>query len=199
MARHQGHNVWIFTTYLDVILTLSPVVLDDLDPTRPRDTNRHLLLGFIRESIKKGLLLQSIRGLWVENSPFAHATAGLHALDSTKEPFLKRDPVALPLAITTILGVPKSLGQGLSNLTEQVVADMVTEGSLEAVGKKGHTLLIQKDSDLKPAILRTDAVRVGFQYNSVMSVLEEEMSGALETALSRLHGGMGASSPLSQQ
>ena len=186
LARHQGHNVWIFTTYLDVILTLSPVVLDDLDPTRPRDTNRHLLLGFIRESIKKGLLLQSIRGLWVENSPFDHATAGLHALDSTKEPFLKRDPVALPLAITTILGVPKSLGQGLSNLTEQVVADMVTEGSLEAVGKKGHTLLIQKDSDLKPAILRTDAVRVGFQYNSAMAVLEEEIAGALETALSRV-------------
>ena len=119
-------NVWIFTAYLDAILTLVPSTIEDLCPTRSGETNRHLLIGSIKEAIRKGLLLHGTRGLWMENTPFAQAIVGMHPLDLTTEPFSKRDPVALPLAITTMIGVPKTLGQGLSELPEQVIHELVT-------------------------------------------------------------------------
>ena len=56
-------SVWILTTYLDSILTLTPATIKDLCPTRSRETNKHLLLDHIKEAIKRGLLLHGIRDL----------------------------------------------------------------------------------------------------------------------------------------
>jgi hypothetical protein len=79
-------SVRILTTYLDAILTLSPSTIKDLHPTQDRETNRHLLLDPIKETIRKGLLLSSSRGVWVENNPFETTTVGSHSADQATEP-----------------------------------------------------------------------------------------------------------------
>ena len=56
----------------------------------------------------------------------------------------------------------------------------------EPLVKKGHTFLIKKGSDLKPAILQTDMIRVGFYFNSAMLVPEGDIAIALENTLSSL-------------
>ena len=178
-------SVWILTTYLDAILTLAPSTIKDLHPTQDRETNRHLLLDPIKEAISKGLLLYSSRGVWVENNPFETTTVGSHSADQATEPFSKREQAALPLAITTMIGVSKSLGQGLSDITNQILRDLVDDKLLEPLLKKGHTLLIRQGSDLKAALLQTDKIRVGFHYNSTMEVPDEDITAALEYTLQR--------------
>ena len=182
---NSGVSMWILTAYLDAILTLSPTTLKDLCPTRPQDTNRQILLVPIRDAIKKGLLLHGTRGVWIENNPFETITKGSHLADMALEPFSKRDPAALPLAITTMIGVPKSLGQGLSDITNQVLLDLVEANLLEPVFKKGHTMLIRQGSDLKTALLQTDKVKVGFPYTSSVEVSEEDIAMALDNTFPR--------------
>jgi WD40 repeat protein len=178
-------SVWILTAYLDAILTLTPTALKDLCPTRSRETNRHLVLDPIKEAIKRGLLLHGTRGVWLENNPFETITVGSHPADQAMEPFSKRDPAALPLAITTMIGVPKSLGQGLSDITNQVLRDLVEANLLEPLLKKGHTLLIRQGSDLKTALLQTDKIRVGTHYTSSVEVPEEDIAMALDNTFPR--------------
>jgi len=178
-------SVWILTAYLDAILTLTPTALKDLCPTRPRETNRHLVLDPIKAAIKRGLLLHGTRGVWLENNPFETTTVGSHPTDLSMEPFSKRDPAALPLAITTMIGVPKQLGQGLSDVTNQVLRDMVEANLLEPLLKKGHTLLIRQGSDLKTALLQTDKLKVGSHYTSSVEVPEEDIAMALDNTLPR--------------
>ena len=101
------------------------------------------------------------------------------------EPFSKCDPAVLPLAITNMIGVPKSLGQGLSDLIDQVLRDLVGTNMLEPLFKKDHTFLIRQGSDLKSAILQTDKIRVGFHYNSSVEVPEEDIAMALDNTLPR--------------
>jgi hypothetical protein len=101
------------------------------------------------------------------------------------EPFSKRDPDALPLAITTMIGVPKPLGQDLSDVTTQVLRDLVEANLLESLLKKDHTLLIRKVSDLKTALLQTDKIKVGFHYTSCVEVTEEDIAMSLDNTLPR--------------
>ena len=106
-------------------MTLAPLTIKDLHPTQDRETNRHLLLDPIKEAIRKGLLLYRSRGVWVENNPFETTTVGSHSVDQATEPFSKREQTALPLVITTMIGVSKPLGQGLSDITNQILRDLV--------------------------------------------------------------------------
>ena len=185
--RNKTANMWIFAAYLDAILTLEPGVLKDICPSLPRDTNKHLVLDPIKEAMKKGLLLHSIRGVWLENNPFDTTTIGSHLADQTKEIFPPRDSAALPLAITTMISVAHTLGQGLSVLTIQVIQNLVEAELIEPILKKGHTLLIRRGSDLRTAILQTDKIRVGSHYNSItMEVPEEDVVTALETTIQRI-------------
>ena len=185
--RNKTANMWIFAAYLDAILTLEPGVLKDICPSLPRDTNKHLVLDPIKEAMKKGLLLHSIRGVWLENNPFDTTTIGSHLADQTKEIFPPRDSAALPLAITTMISVAHTLGQGLSVPTIQVIQNLVEAELIEPILKKGHTLLIRRGSDLRTAILQTDKIRVGSHYNSItMEVPEEDVVTALETTIQRI-------------
>jgi hypothetical protein len=181
----DGASMWILTAYLDAILTLTPTALKDLCPTRSRETNRHLVLDPIKEAMKRGLLLHGTRGVWLENNPFETTTVGSHPADLSMEPFSKRDPAALPLAITTMIGVPKPLGQGLSDVTNQVLRDLVEANLLEPLLKKGHTLLIRQGSDLKTALLQTDKIKVGCHYTSSVEVPEEDIAMALDNTFPR--------------
>ena len=113
----------------------------------------------------------------MENNPFETTTVGSHSVDQATEPFSKREQTALPLVITTMIGVSKSLGQGLSDITNQILRDLVDAKLLEPLLKKGHTLLIRQGSDLKAALLQTDKIRVGFHYNSTMEVSDEDITG----------------------
>ena len=185
-TSNKAANMWIYTTYLDAVLTLTPGALKDICPSRSRDTNKHVVMDPILEAIKKGLLLYSIRGLWLENNPFDTTTVGSHLMDQTKETFPTRDSAALPLAITTMIGVPKQLGQGLSDLTAQALKELVEAGLIEPIIKKGHTLLIRWGSDLRTAILQTDKIRVGSHYSSTtLEVPDEDIEAALENMLQR--------------
>ena len=186
----KGVNVasmWILTAYLDAVLTLIPGALRDICPSRSRDTNRHIVIDPIIGAIKQGLLLYSARGVWLENNPFDTTTVGSHLADQTKETFPTRDSAALPLAITTMIGVPKQLGQGLSDLTIQALKDLVEAELIEPILKKGHTLLIRQGSDLRTAILQTDKIRVGSHYSSTtMEVPDEDIEAALENTIQRI-------------
>ncbi len=84
-----------------------------------------------------------------------------------------------------MIGVSNSLGQGLSDITNQILRDLVDAKLLEPLLKKGHTLLIRQGSDLKAALLQTDTIRVGFHYNSTMEVPDEDITTSLECTLQR--------------
>jgi hypothetical protein len=84
-----------------------------------------------------------------------------------------------------MIGVPKQLGQGLSDVTNQVLRDMVEANLLEPLLKKGHTLLIRQGSDLKTALLQTDKLKVGSHYTSSVEVPEEDIAMALDNTLPR--------------
>jgi hypothetical protein len=73
----------------------------------------------------------------------------------------------------------------LSDITNQILRDLVDDKLLEPLLKKGHTLLIRQGSDLKAALLQTDKIRVGFHYNSTMEVPDEDITAALEYTLQR--------------
>jgi hypothetical protein len=139
----------------------------------------------IREAIKRDLLLHDTRGVCLENNSFETTTVGSHVVDLAMEPFSKRDPDALPLAITTMIGVPKPLDQGLSDITNQVLRDLVEANLLEPLLKKRHTLLIRQGSDLKTTLLQTNKIRMGFHYTSSVEVSEEDISMTLDNTFPR--------------
>ena len=73
----------------------------------------------------------------------------------------------------------------MSDITNQILRDLVDAKLLEPLLKKGHTLLIRQGSDLKAALLQTDKIRVGFHYNSTMEVSDEDITTELEYTLQR--------------
>jgi hypothetical protein len=187
----QNTTFWIYTPYLDALLVLEESILRDLLPGNDTDTNRLLITNSLEKAIKAGILKQATRGIWLEDTPFQNTMKGTGAMDAGKEIFPTRDPVSMPGAILPILSLPPKIGQGLSALTMKVITDLVNSTLLEPIEKQGHTMLLLKASDLKPALLLSDDLRVGSPFSSTLPVPQEHITQAFERLASSHFGPRG--------
>lgn len=173
--------IWMYAPFFDALLILKPDILQELRPTNLAEDNRRRVMDYIEAVIKVQLTAHASRGLWVEDTPFPNTIHGEGLLDGSKEQFPPQDPAALPLAMVSLLSLPSKLGKGLSEVTMTVVSGLIDEDILEPIGKKGHTLIISRGSDLKDSLLKTDALRLGYPYASAsIQVSEEAITKAFE-------------------
>jgi len=187
----QNTTFWIYAPYLDALLVLEASILQDLLPGNDADTNRLLVTNSLEKAIKAGILKQATRGIWLEDTPFQNTMKGTGTMDAGKEFFPPRDPVSMPGAILPCLSLPSKIGQGLSALTMKVISDLVSSTLLEPIEKQGHTMLLLKASDLKPALLLSDDLRVGSPFSSTLPVPQEHIAQAFERLVSSHFGPKG--------
>jgi len=173
--------IWMYAPLFDALLILKPDILQELLPTNPAEDNRRRVMDYIETEIKVQLTTHASRGLWVEDTPFPNTIHGEGLLDGSKEQYPSQDPAALPIAMASLLSLSSKLGKGLSEITMTVLLGLIDADILEPIGKKGHTLIIPRGSDLKDSLLKTDALRLGYPYASAsIQVSEEAITKAFE-------------------
>ena len=173
--------IWMYSPLFDALLILKPDILQELLPTNSAEDNRRRVMDYIETEIKIQLTTHASRGLWVEDTPFPNTIHGEGLLDGSKEQFPSQDPAALPIAMASLLSLSSKLGKGLSEITMTVLLGLIDADILEPIGKKGHTLIIPRGSDLKDSLLKTDALRLGYPYASAsIQVSEEAITKAFE-------------------
>jgi len=157
--------VWIYPPLVDLLLALGrEKSLQNLLAHNDKDTNRKVILTALTECIEKTITLHSKTGLCLQDTPFPDATPGTAIQDGSKTPYPTPSAAlaTLPDNITRLLQAPTaSKCQLLMDLTAQSIQDLITSRTITPVLKQGHTLLIQAQSDLLPALLRSDQLKVG--------------------------------------
>jgi hypothetical protein len=180
--------IWIYPPLVDLLLALGrEKSLQDLLTNNDQDTNRKVILNTLTECIEKTIKLHSKGGLWLQDTPFPDATPGTAIQDGSTTPYPTSSEVlaTLPDNITRLLQAPTaSKCQLLMDLTSQSIRDLIKSHTITPVLKQGHTLLIQSQSDLLPALLRSDQLKVGWPINfDTLEVSNAEIEGALQKAI----------------
>jgi hypothetical protein len=187
----QNTTLWIYSPFLDTLLTIDAKILDELRPTNSTEINQSLIMDSLNQKIKKAILQNAAEGLWMEDVPFPNTPKGTGSLDEGRDPFPTQDPVSMPMAIIPMLKLSKKIGQDLSTITHKVLSDLIDASILEPIEKLGHTMLLKKDSDLKHLLLQSDDLRVGFPFPPTLTIPQEDISKAFDQMLSTHFGPRG--------
>ena len=186
--------VWMHPPLVDILLAVGHEdFLKDLRTQNCKDTNHQLIMGTLKEGIQRALLQHADKGLWLQDTPFMDAIPGTASQDGIATPFPANTseleaPAVMPGNIGMLLRAPTTNKcQLLLDLTTQSIQGLVEQDLIVPIQKRGHTLLLKTGTDILPAVLRSDKLRVGWPINfDTLEVSNEETAGALQQLISQV-------------